>query len=66
MGQRMRPLFFTFLRRLGRMALKVIITCLIFAVCLAVMSRYLGLPVPDPVELLDKFKDVARLGEILS
>ena len=62
----MRRLVFTFLRQLGQMALKVVITCLIFAVCLTVMSRYLGLPVPDPIELLDKFKDVSRLGEILS
>ena len=66
MEQRMRRLFFTFLRRLGRMTLKVIVTCLLFTISLAVMSRYLGLPVPDPVELLDKFKDVSRLGEILS
>jgi hypothetical protein len=31
-----------------------------------VMSRYLGLPVPDPTELLDKFKNVSKLAEILS
>jgi hypothetical protein len=62
----MRRFIFIALRQLGRTALRVVVTCLIFMVCLRVMSRYLGLPVPDPVELLDKFKSVSRLGEILS
>ncbi len=62
----MRRLIFITLRQLGRTALRVVITCLIFMVCLTVMSRYLGLPVPDPTELLDKFKNVSKLAEILS
>ena len=56
----------THLRRLCRVVLRVMIGGLIFMACLTVMSRYLGLPVPDPTELLDKFKDVSRLSEILS
>jgi hypothetical protein len=62
----MKRFFFAFLHQLGRTALRVVITCLIFMICLTVMSRYLGLPVPDPTELLDKFKDVSKLSEILS
>lgn len=55
--------------RLGglcRAVLRVLLGGLIFMVCLTLMSRYLGLPVPDPLELLDKFKDVTKLAEILS
>jgi hypothetical protein len=54
------------LRRLFHAALRVMVGSLIFMICLTVMSRYLGLPVPDPTELLDKFKDVSKLAEILS
>jgi hypothetical protein len=66
MEHRMKRFLFASLSRLGQMALRVVITCLIFSVCLTVMSRYLGLPVPGPLELLDKFKDVSRLADILS
>jgi hypothetical protein len=62
----MRRFIFASLRQLGQTVLRVVVTCLIFAVCLTVMSRYLGLPVPDPIELLDKFKSVSKLSEILS
>ena len=66
MPHRVRHIIFASLRGLGRTALRVVITCLIFMVCLTVMSRYLGLPVPDPTEILDKFKNVSQLAEILS
>lgn len=61
-----RPVLTHLLRRLCRVALRVIVSSLIFMICLTVMSRYLGLPVPDPLELLDKFKDVSKLAEVLS
>ena len=54
------------LRQLGRMALRIVITGLISVICLMVMSRVLGLPVLSPSELIDKFKNVSRLAEILS
>jgi hypothetical protein len=57
---------FPLLRQLGRMALRALITGLVVITCLTVMSRVLGLPVPGPSELLDKFKNVTRLAEILS
>jgi hypothetical protein len=66
MQPRMSRLVLTPLRHLSRLALRIIITGLIVMTCLMVMSRVLGLPVPDPTELLDKFKDVSRLSEILS
>jgi hypothetical protein len=66
MQSKMSRLTWTPLRHLCRMALRVILTGLIVMACLTVMSRYLGWPVPDPSELLDKFKDVSRLAEILS
>lgn len=49
-----------------RAMLRIMVGGLIFMLCLTLMSRYLGLPVPDPLELLDKFKDVTKLAEILS
>ena len=54
------------LRCMFRSGLRVIITCLIFTTCFLVASRYLGLPVPSPAELLDKFKGVSQLSEVLS
>jgi len=66
MQPKMNRLIIKPLRQLGIMALRVIITGLIAVTCLMVMARALGLPVLGPSELLDKFKDVSRLGEILS
>jgi hypothetical protein len=53
------------MRRAGLMVARLVIACLIFVACLAAMN-YMGLPVPGPAELLDKFKGVSRLAEILS
>jgi hypothetical protein len=66
MGDKSRHIAITTLRRLGRTALRFAITGLVFATCLWLMSLYLGLPVPSPSELLDKFKNVSRLADILS
>ena len=66
MPQMTDHLIWTPLRRLCRVALRMLITSLIVMTCLMVMSRALGLPVPAPSELLDKFKDMSRLADILS
>lgn len=66
MQHKVRRFALTPLGKLCRVALKLVLGGLIFMTCLTVMSRYLGLPVPDPLELIDKFKDVSRLAEILS
>lgn len=53
-------------RRLWRAALRAVVTAVIFAVCFAVALRLMGVPVPGPEELLEKFESVSRLAEILS
>ena len=53
------------LRRAGLAAMRLVIVCVIVVAGLAVM-KYMGLPVPGPSELLDKFKGVSRLADILS
>ena len=52
-------------RRLLRAALRAVITAVVFAVCFAASLRLLGVPVPGPAELLEKFEGVSRLAEIL-
>jgi hypothetical protein len=66
MPHKMMPLVSKILGQIARFALRVLVGGTIFMICLTLMSRYLGLPVPDPVELLDKFKDVTKLAEFLS
>ncbi len=56
----------TFLSRLCLAVLRIIITGLIFTVCMLVTLHYLGVPVPGPSELLHKFDGVDRLVRILS
>jgi hypothetical protein len=51
---------------LCRSVIRAVITALIFALCLAAALRYMGVPVPGPAELLDKFESVSKLAEILS
>ena len=53
------------LRRAGLAAMRLVIACVIVIAGLAAMN-YMGLPVPGPSELLDKFKGVSRLADILS
>jgi hypothetical protein len=53
------------MRRAGLGLMRLVIACLIVAACWAAMF-YAGLPVPGPAELLDKFKGVSRLADILS
>lgn len=53
------------LRRAGLAAMRLVIACMIVVACLAALN-YMGLPVPGPSELLDKFKGVSRLADILS
>jgi hypothetical protein len=49
-----------------RAALRALITVLIFAACLTATLSYLGLPVPDPYELLERIGSVSQLAKILS
>ena len=67
----------TFFRRVGRLvttflgdlcmaALRVVVTCVVFTMCVMVLLHYLGVPVPGPSDLLDTFDGVGRLADILS
>jgi hypothetical protein len=46
--------------------LKTAITGLVFGICLVITLHYLGIPVPSPYDLIDKFEGLARLAKILS
>jgi hypothetical protein len=49
-----------------RAALRAVVTGLIFAACLTAALSYLGLPLPDPYELLERIGSVSQLARILS
>ena len=67
----------SFFRRLGRIvttflgdlcvaAVRVVITCVVFTMCVMVLLHYLGVPVPGPADLMDNFDGVGRLADLLS
>ena len=53
-------------RLVCRAALRAFITGLIFTTCLLFTLSYLGVPLPDPYELLEQFESVSQLSKILS
>ena len=53
------------MRRAGLSFVRLVIACVIIVACWMTMYS-VGLPVPGPAELLDKFKGVSRLADILS
>ena len=55
-----------FIRQLCFAVLRAAFTGVVFATCVMVMLYYLGVPVPGPAELLDKFESIGRLADILS
>jgi hypothetical protein len=56
----------TFMRKVCLAALRAIITSFVFTASAMVMMYFLGVPVPSPSELRDKFEDLGRLARILS
>jgi hypothetical protein len=56
----------TFLSQLCLAALRIIITSVVLTACVLAMLHYMGVPVPGPAELLDKFDGVTELNRILS
>jgi hypothetical protein len=66
MRRRALRLFRTLARRLWRAALRAVVTGLIFIVCFVAALRAMGVPVPGPAELLERFAGASRLAEILS
>lgn len=53
-------------RHIIQVALKVLVTMLVFGVCLTVTLRYLGIPIPSPYQLLESLEGVSELAKILS
>lgn len=53
-------------RSVCRAAVRAAITGLIFMACLLATLSYLGLPLPDTRELLERFESVSQLSGILS
>jgi hypothetical protein len=64
--RRLVRLVATFLSALCLAVLRVIVTSVVFTTCVMVLLHYLGIPVPVPSELLDKFEALGRLTRILS
>ncbi len=56
----------TFLSTLGLAVLRAVITGVVFATCVMFTLHYLGVPVPGPADLLDKFEGLGRLVDVLS
>jgi hypothetical protein len=55
-----------FLSKLCFAVLRAIISGVVVSICVMVMLHFLGVPVPGPSELLDKFEALGRLATILS
>jgi hypothetical protein len=53
-------------RFIWRAALRTVLTGLIFMACLTAALSYLGVPLPDPFEMLEWLGSVTQLSEILS
>ena len=66
MRRRLVRLFAAFLSKLCLAVLRAIVTGLVITTCAMVMLHYLGVPVPSPSELLDKFEGLTRLAKSLS
>ncbi|HEX8558999.1 MAG TPA: hypothetical protein VF668_12900 [Pyrinomonadaceae bacterium] len=65
---RLRPsrLLAALARSVRRAALRAVITGLIFVACLLATLSYLGLPLPDAHDLLERFESVSQLSRALS
>lgn len=66
MRQRLFRLCAGLVRFVCREALRAFVTCLIFTACVWGAMSYLGVPVPDVYELLEKVESVSELSKILS
>lgn len=53
-------------RQVLQVVLRVLVTMLVFGMCLTVTLRYLGIPLPSPTQLLDSLEGVSDLAKILS
>jgi len=65
---RLRPsrLAAALVRRVFRAALRALITALVLMTCTLAALSYMGVPLPDPGELLERFESISQLARILS
>ena len=65
---RLRPsrLAAALVRHVCRAALRAFITALVFTACAWAALAYMGVPLPDLDELLERFESVSQLARILS
>ena len=66
MRHKLRRLFAAFLLYFGRTVAQIVITTLVFSTCLVITLHCLGIPVPNPYELLLDFERLTKLTKILS
>lgn len=59
-------IFAGLVRHACRAVLRAAVTSLIFTTCLLFTLSYLGVPLPDPYELLEQIESVSQLSKILS
>lgn len=62
----LRRVFAAVCRHIIQVALRVLVTFLVFGVCLMATLRYLGIPLPGPDQLLRSLDGVSELAKILS
>jgi len=65
---RFRPpcLLVALVRHVCRAALRAFITALVFMTCTVAALAYLGVPLPDADELMERFESISQLARILS
>lgn len=65
---RFRPsrLLLALVRQVCRAALRALLTALVFMTCTLAALAYLGVPLPDADELLERFESISQLTRILS
>ena len=55
-----------FLSSLCAAVLRIIVTGVVFTICMMAMLHYFGVPIPGPSDVLNKVEAVGRLARILS
>ena len=65
---RLRPsrLALALVRHVCRAALRAFVAVLVFTACALAALSYMGVPLPDPEELLERFESISQLARILS
>ena len=54
------------LKNVLSVVVRAVVTTLVFGACVVGTAHYMGVPLPSPAELLQKFEGVSKLGKVLS